>query len=181
MSSSSLPQHVINLLKSTKYVHLATCKDNIPHVSLMNYTFLQNKEDTEDIIIITTPKCTTKYDYMKHNPNVSLLVHDWMSTQATVDEQGEGTNKRRNSLYEFLTNLNKCEISRISVMMYGIAEEILPLSNEYSFLKSLHLNNASLDENSIKNYIKDEDTALFAIKTKSYKITDTDDNIKEYK
>lgn len=175
--STKLPESVTKLLNSTRYVHLATCLDNIPHVSLMNYTYYHGNED---YIIITTPKGTTKYENMVSNPNVSLLLHDWMSAKTTSEEPNEPVAKRRNSLYEFLTNLNKTEISRVSVMISGNAEEIPINSDIYDFYKSLHLNNSSIDKVQAENYIKDGNNALFVVKIEQCKVTDTDNNVEEF-
>lgn len=174
--STKLPEAVTKLLNSTRYVHLATCSDNMPHISLMNYTYYHG---SEDYIVVTTPKGTTKYEKMKANPNVSLLLHDWMSAK-TTEESSESSGTRRNSLYEFLTNLNKTEISRVSVMINGTANEVPADSENYKFYRSLHLNNSSIDKVQADNYIKDEDTALFIIKIEQCKVTDTDNNVKEY-
>lgn len=175
--STKLPNSVTKLLNSTRYVHLATCLHDIPHVSLMNYTYYHGNED---YVIVTTPKGTTKYENMTANPNVSLLLHDWMSAKTTTDDPSEATGKRRNSLYEFLTNLNKTEISRVSVMINGKAEEIAVDSENYNFYKSLHLNNSSIDQVQAENYIKDGNTALFVIKIDQCKVTDTENNVQEY-
>ncbi|CAG87987.1 DEHA2E10208p [Debaryomyces hansenii CBS767] len=175
--STKLPESVTKLLNSTRYVHLATCLDNIPHVSLMNYTYYHGNED---YIIMTTPKGTTKYENMVANPNVSLLLHDWMAAKTTSEDTSEATGKRRNSLYEFLTNLNKTEISRVSVMINGRAEELSVDAEKHNFFKSLHLNNSSIDEVQAENYIKDGNTALFIIKIDLCKVTDTENNVEEY-
>lgn len=175
--SDRLPESVTKLLNSTRYVHLSTCSNNIPHVSLMNYTYYRG--DT-DYIILTTPKGTTKYENMTTNPCVSLLVHDWMSAKSTTDESDTPKSERRNSLFEFLTNLNRTEISRVSVMIDGTAELVPSDSEKYTFYKSLHLNNSSIDQIQSKNYIQDDCNALFVIKIDRCKVTDTDNNVKEY-
>lgn len=169
-----LPDNVTSLLKSTRFVHLATCLNDIPHVTLMNYTYYH--KDQVDMIILTTPKDSIKYENMINNPNVSLLVHDWISAQASEKPQGE----RRNSLYELLANLNKNEISRVSVMLTGKAEYVDHDSESHEFYISLHQNNSKIDQVQAENYIKCADNALFVIKIDSCKVTDTNNKVEEY-
>lgn len=177
MPSEILPESVTSLLKSTRFVHLATCQNNIPHVSLMNYTYYRDSET--DYIIITTPKNTTKYENILANPNVSLLVHDWISAKASTEEPASSQG-RRNSLYELLTNLNRTEISSVSVMITGRAEILNQSLPKFEFYKSLHSNNSLIDQTQAKNYIECADNALVIISVISCKVTDTDNNIEEY-
>lgn len=173
--SQKLPDSVVKLLNSKRFVHLATCFDNVPHVSLMNYTYY-NKNGT-DHIIISTPTCTTKYKNIVSNPNVSLLVHDWVASNPT---SGEDSGKRRNSLFELLTNINRSEISSVSVMLNGTAEVVDKTSEDYEFLKSLHLNNSFIDKVQAENYITKDDNVLVLIIIKSCKVTDANDNVQLY-
>lgn len=171
----NLPDSVVKLLKSKRFVHLATCLNNVPHVSLMNYTYY-NKEGA-DYIIISTPTNTTKCKNIVSNPNVSLLVHDWVASNPTA---AEDTGKRRNSLFELLTNINKSEISSVSVMLDGDAKVVDKASDDYEFLKSLHLNNAFIDEIQAQNYITKDDNVLVLITIKACKVTDANDNVELY-
>lgn len=175
---SNLPDSVVKLLKSTRFVHLATSKNDIPHVSLMNYTYI-NRGDT-DYIITSSPKGTTKYENITSNPNVSLLVHDWISARAPEQEPSDLT--RRNSLYELLTNINKAEISSVSVMISGTAEILDPDTDHdrFLFFQSLHKNNDSIDTVQSKNYIERDNVALILIAVEGVKVTDTNDNVQEY-
>lgn len=151
----------------------------------MNYTYFRDPES--DYIIITTPRNTTKFENIIANPNVSLLVHDWISAKATTSQPEESrqdtastSSGRRNSLYELLTNLNKTEISSVSVMISGKAEILDPSSEKFDFYKSLHSNNSLIDQNQAKNYIECADNALIVIRIEGCKVTDTDNNIQEY-
>ncbi|CAK7894669.1 hypothetical protein CAAN1_02S03994 [[Candida] anglica] len=177
MPSELLPDSVTTLLKSSRFVHLATCLNNIPHVSLMNYTYY--RDSNGDYIIITTPQKTTKYNNMVLNPNVSILVHDWVSAKSNTSGE-DSTSGRRNSLYEMLTNMNRTEISSVSVMIDGKAEILKSDSEKFNFYKSLHLNNDSIDQVQAKNYIECEDNALVLIRIEGCKITDTENNIQQF-
>lgn len=167
-----LPESAIKLLKSTRFLHLATTHNDFPHVSLMNYTFYQ--ANGEDYVIITTPRDTTKYNNIKHNHRVSMLVHDWVSAKTEEDQP------RRNSLFELITNLNKAELNSVSVMLTGEAQIIGEADEKYTFLKSLHLNNDTIDPDQIEYYVRDDGNELVLISLKSCKITDTHNKIEEY-
>lgn len=171
----NLPESVVKLLKSKRFVHLATCLNNVPHVSLMNYTYFN--KDGKHQIVISTPTCTTKYKNIVSNPHVSLLVHDWVASNPTT---GEDSGKRRNSLFELLTNINKSEISSVSVMLDGDAEVVDKNDDKYEFLKSLHLNNSFIDDVQAQNYITKDDNALVLITINSCKVTDANDNVQLY-
>lgn len=171
-----LPEAATKLLKSTKFLHLATTHNDFPHISLMNYTFYQ--EGDVDYVIITTPRDSIKYENMINNPKVSMLVHDWVSSRNDDDKEP----KRRNSLFELITNLNKTELNSVSVMINGDATVISSQEDEsrYKFLKSLHLNNDSIDPEQIDHYVKDDTNELILISLNSCKITDTNNRIQEY-
>ncbi|ABN67102.1 predicted protein [Scheffersomyces stipitis CBS 6054] len=175
-----LPESVTTLLKSTRFIHLATSYEDIPHVSLMNYTYYHKNES--DYIIISTPKGTTKYDNMVHNPNVSILIHDWISAKTNSEANDSPASNRRNSLYELLANFNKNEIGRVSVTISGRAEILThdTEKDDYLFYKSLHLNNSKIDQVQAKNYIEDDDNALILVQIHGCKVTDTDNNVVEY-
>jgi nitroimidazol reductase NimA-like FMN-containing flavoprotein (pyridoxamine 5'-phosphate oxidase superfamily) len=58
-------------------LHLATCSDNIPHVSLMSYTYIpESPYNSSPVIVMTTNPASRKTTGILANPNVSLLVHD---------------------------------------------------------------------------------------------------------
>lgn len=178
----ALPESVTNLLKSSRFLHLATCSANIPHVSLMNYTYYHAGDG--DYLIISTPKTTTKYENIVANDNVSVLFHDWISAKNDAPEKSADSeaSPRRNSLYEILANINKSELSRVSVMISGKARILSRdvAGDQYEFYQSLHLNNTKIDEVQAKNYIECADNALVVIKIEGVKVTDTDNNIAEY-
>lgn len=174
----SLPESVTNLLKSTRFVHLATSLNDVPHVSLMNYTYYKGPD--HHCIIISTPTATTKYENMVSNPRVSVLVHDWISVKTEDKEVETPATGRRNSLYEMLANINKNELGRFSVMLVGEAEIVHQDSEKFPFYRSLHLNNSKIEQSQAKNYIEPDGNAIVVINIKSCKVTDTDNNIAEY-
>jgi nitroimidazol reductase NimA-like FMN-containing flavoprotein (pyridoxamine 5'-phosphate oxidase superfamily) len=75
--TTSLPPEVVQCLENARFLHLATCSDNMPHVSLMNYTYLPSSPYSRaPVIIMTTNLASKKMNNLASNPNVSLLVHD---------------------------------------------------------------------------------------------------------
>jgi nitroimidazol reductase NimA-like FMN-containing flavoprotein (pyridoxamine 5'-phosphate oxidase superfamily) len=75
--TASLPTEVVQCLENARFLHLATCADNVPHVSLMNYTYLPSSPYSQSpVIIMTTNPASKKMNNLANNPNVSLLVHD---------------------------------------------------------------------------------------------------------
>ncbi|CAG59741.1 uncharacterized protein GVI51_H00099 [Nakaseomyces glabratus] len=97
--SKKFPDDLIALIRSSKYVHVATCSKYCePSVSLMNYVYLEKPqlfseffcadlkgayEDSDGIdngyIIFATFDETEKIGNIRENPKVSLLFHDWIS------------------------------------------------------------------------------------------------------
>jgi nitroimidazol reductase NimA-like FMN-containing flavoprotein (pyridoxamine 5'-phosphate oxidase superfamily) len=83
--TASLPQEVVQCLENARFLHLATCSDNVPHVSLMNYTYLPSSPHSRSpVIIMTTNPASKKMNNLASNPNVSLLVHDCTSPSPTL-------------------------------------------------------------------------------------------------
>lgn len=58
------------LLQNESLCSLATCADNKPYLSLMNFTYVAD----ENRIILSSRKNTKKYSNIVKNKNISLLV-----------------------------------------------------------------------------------------------------------
>ena len=81
-TTNQLPSEVVQCLENARFLHLATCTDNIPHVSLMNYTYLPSTPySSAPVIVMTTNPASKKMNNLVVNPSVSLLVHDCTSPQ----------------------------------------------------------------------------------------------------
>lgn len=75
--TNTLPPEVVQCLENARFLHLATCSDNVPHVSLMNYTYLPSSPHScLPVIVMTTNPASKKMNNLVANPSVSLLVHD---------------------------------------------------------------------------------------------------------
>ncbi|EHK17017.1 uncharacterized protein TRIVIDRAFT_42384 [Trichoderma virens Gv29-8] len=149
--TSSLPTEVVQCLENARFLHLATCTDNVPNVSLMNYTYLPSSPySTSPVIIMTTNPASRKTTNITTNPNVSLLVHDWVShrppTQGRRLSGGSPGPEARSSLAALLLNLNTSAMSSISATIGGAAR-IAPIgSAEEKFYVEQHLENNTFEE-----------------------------------
>lgn len=146
--------HTINTQNTMLYkqLHLGTCTNNIPTVSLMNYTYLPSSQFTQSpTIIMTTNPASKKMANLRSNPNVSLLVHDWVSHRPPTTTQRRlsgGTNSvspTRSSLASLLLNLNTSAMSSISATINGSARLVQPGTDEEQFYRAAHLENNTFD------------------------------------
>ncbi|OTA97560.1 hypothetical protein M434DRAFT_391753 [Hypoxylon sp. CO27-5] len=147
---STLPPEVVQCLENARFLHLATCTDNQPHVSLMNYTYIPSSQySSAPVIVMTTNPSSKKTNNLVVNPNVSLLVHDWVShrppTQGRRMSGGSPGPEHRSSLASLLLNLNTSAISSISATINGTAELVARGSDEERFYRSQHLENNTFD------------------------------------
>ncbi|MFW6282105.1 MAG: pyridoxamine 5'-phosphate oxidase family protein [bacterium] len=65
-----IPKEIKNLLKNNKLCSMATCSDEQPYLSLMNYTYLES----ENMVILSSRKNSKKYSNIQKNKNISILV-----------------------------------------------------------------------------------------------------------
>ncbi|KAL7818424.1 hypothetical protein V8C26DRAFT_396194 [Trichoderma gracile] len=153
--TSTLPTEVVQCLENARFLHLATCTDNVPNVSLMNYTYLPSSPySSSPVIIMTTNAASRKTSNITTNPNVSILVHDWVShrpptTTTTAQGRrlsgGSPTPESRSSLATLLLNLNTSAVSSISATIGGAAR-IAPIgSAEEKFYLERHLENNTFE------------------------------------
>lgn len=159
--STSLPPEVVQCLKNARFLHLATISKPIesqdpptPHVSLMNYTFLPNYNDQGPVILMTTNTQSLKTQNLRHNPRVSVLVHDWSSHRPPTAAVEPGTGARsgsppatatRSSLASLLLNLNTSALSSISTTISGQARFVEAGSEEEKWCKEAHLQNNTFE------------------------------------
>ncbi|OJD18019.1 hypothetical protein AJ78_01911 [Emergomyces pasteurianus Ep9510] len=147
--ASSLPPEVISCLKNARFLHLATCDNLTPHVSLMSYTYLPSTPFTSNpTIIMTTNAASKKTLNLLSNPRVSLLVHDWVShrppTRSSNLMARDGSPPpaaTRSSLASLLLNINTSALSSISTTIIGEARFAEVGSAEEKWCKERHLEN----------------------------------------
>ncbi|KAK4649027.1 hypothetical protein QC763_115340 [Podospora pseudopauciseta] len=153
--TNSLPTEVVQCLENARFLHLATCHDNVPHVSLMNYTYLPSSPYGNNLpeIVMTTNPASKKMNNLAANPNVSLLVHDWVSHRPTTTSQSRrlsnGHSPARadppSSLAALLFNLNTSAVSSISATINGSARLVERGSEEEKYYQNIHLANNTFD------------------------------------
>ncbi|KAF2105210.1 hypothetical protein BDV96DRAFT_592893 [Lophiotrema nucula] len=151
---NALPEEVITCLQNARFLHLATCAHNTPHISLMNYTYLPSSPyAAAPTIVMTTPPASRKTRNLVANPRVSLLVHDWVSHRPPTLAQPRARSPspsppaarrpgpRAGSLAELLLGMNTASLSRISTTINGDAQIVAHGSEQESWYKAQHLAN----------------------------------------
>ncbi|SCV05128.1 LANO_0H00650g1_1 [Lachancea nothofagi CBS 11611] len=204
----SLPEHVLSLLKTSKYLHLATCSkpECIPSLSLMNYTYISpdrvyapegtehSSTDKCHYIIMATQRNTEKYENIIQNPQVSVLIHDWvtakklslrkssMSNTPTPSEpvQAEPAQTQNpdhpSRLLNLLQELNQSELSQMSATLRGHAEHLDASSDEFNYYEQ-----ELLKQNpDARVYTRGENVSVVKVKLVNAKVSDRDNNTKFY-
>ncbi|AET38500.1 pyridoxal 5'-phosphate synthase Ecym_2803 [Eremothecium cymbalariae DBVPG len=188
------PDHLIQLLKTSKYVHLATAApDGHPSIALMNYTYIPphkayQTDNVAPYIIFGTHVDTEKYHNIVANPHVSLLIHDWVTakklslkkysntntpTEGDVKSQDESGQSR---LLSLLQELNQVELSQMSASLRGLAEVVEPDSDESKFYEHVLLK-ANPDA---KCFIQGDDVVIVKVQVERAKISDNENNTSVY-
>lgn len=195
--TNRFPDHLINLIKTSKYVHLATCsKEAIPSVSLMNYTYIpadkafKGSNDCDgDYIIFATFKDTEKYENMSSNPVVSLLFHDWItannlsvrknSLSQTSTPDPVATTSISNypsKLLNLLQEMNQSELNEMSATLRGHAKIVDLNTEEFNYYKKLLLRTNP----DAHVFILGDDTSIIKVRIESAKVTDSENNTSIY-
>ncbi|KAI9050321.1 hypothetical protein LZ554_005488 [Drepanopeziza brunnea f. sp. 'monogermtubi'] len=193
-----LPAEVVQCLKNARFLHLATCTNLFPHVSLMNYTYLPSTPySSSPIIIMTTNPSSKKTLNLVSNPNVSLLVHDWVSHRPPTTNRRGSINDRtgspppeasRSSLASLLLNLNTSAMSSISATINGEAKLVERGTEEERYCKEMHLDNNTFTEGAggegepslwgetqdggREMYIEDEEVRVVVVRITDVRVSD---------
>lgn len=118
----------------------------------MSYTYLPSTPfDPCPTIIMTTNPSSRKTNHLLTNPQVSLLVHDWVSHRPPTRHSGDREGSpppaaTRSSLASLLFNLNTSALSSISTTITGSARFLEPGSEEETWCKARHLENNTFEE-----------------------------------
>jgi len=193
-TSSSLPTEVVQVLQHARYLHLATCTALMPHVSLMNYTYLPSTPySSHPTIIMTTNPTSKKTHNLVSNPNVSLLVHDWVShrprTASTNDRSASPPpSAPSSSLAELLLNLNTSELSSISTTINGVARIVQSGSEEERYLKERHVENNTFESSGWNPngdggggcYIQGEEVQVVVVDIKDGRVSDWKGEVRDW-
>ena len=68
-----LPDAVVKMLRAARLCTLATSTQAGPHLSLMNFTYYR----PDEVIIFCTRRNTKKYDQIRANREVAVLINDF--------------------------------------------------------------------------------------------------------
>lgn len=194
--NEQIPKDLLRLIKSSKYVHVATCSSNcVPSVSLMHYIFVSSTEifhkhehstsiDRNDYIIFTVFEKSVTFSNVMSNPNVALLFHDWItaknltlrkkSVHDNVDCSFVGSESTK--LNNFLRDLNQSELNQVSATVNGIADIVNPDCEESTYYRRLLLT-ANPDADI---FILGEETAIIKVKIQKIKVSDMENNTSIY-
>ncbi|KAI9903630.1 hypothetical protein N3K66_000159 [Trichothecium roseum] len=177
-STTRLPQEVVQCLENARFLHLATCSESVPHVSLMNYTYLPTSPFTDSpVIVMTTNPASRKTTSILANPNVSLLVHDWVSHRppghARRPSGGSPPREPQSSLAALLLNLNSSSISSISATIGGAARISASGSEEERYCLDQHLANHV-------HFVAGEEVSVIIVKIKDVRISDFKGTVRDW-
>lgn len=208
-ASTVLPPDVSQCLKNARFLHLATVNSSdpsqpMPHVALMNYTFLPSYNDEGPVIIMTTNAQSLKTKNLHTNPRVSILVHDWVShrppTAATLGGDRSGSPPAaatRSSLATMLLNLNTSALSSISATIAGNARIVPAGSEEEKWCKEAHLANHTFEgqlsteagffkpqneesQNNAGGYIEGDDVRVVVVPIREGRTSDFKGGVKDW-
>ena len=129
----------------------------------MNYTYLgpSTRPPTPStstlprgpMIIMTSNPSSKKTANLLLNPNVSLLVHDWVSSRPPHVCPSEGGGRERSpagarssSLATMLMQMNSAAVSSISATMNGSATVLEPGTEEDKWCREQHLANNTFED-----------------------------------
>ncbi|KAK8043427.1 hypothetical protein PG993_005857 [Apiospora rasikravindrae] len=127
---TSLPPEVVQCLDNARFLHLGTCTNNQPHVSLMNYTYLPSSPySTEPTIIMTSNPSGIPPPPDPRPPPLRRLPGP----------------EHRSSLASLLQDMNASAISSTSATMNGVATLIPTGSDEERYYREQHLENNTFD------------------------------------
>mmetsp|Transcript_22575 Transcript_22575/g.50941 ORF Transcript_22575/g.50941 Transcript_22575/m.50941 type:complete len:220 (-) Transcript_22575:121-780(-) len=89
------PREIVTLLDSASLCYLSTTLDNAPHLSLMNFTYVRERE----LLVFTTRRDTKKCDNLLMNPRVAILLHDFPHLRKDRELKGAGSGSFSITLY----------------------------------------------------------------------------------
>lgn len=101
------PQQIRDVLSKSRLAYLSTVDSYMSssHLSLMRFTYLSDADDGE-VVVMSTNRKTKKFDMLKAQRGVALLVHDFLSTD---DDKGSNAVGGGGGLYSITLNGN-CRI-----------------------------------------------------------------------
>ena len=154
------PASVVALLHSSALCYLSTVADGAPHLSLMNFTYLQDEEK----IIMTTRRDTTKFEALLRLPRVAMLIHDFPAEHESRRQGQEGTLSRAE---------NKVTHGKtFSITLYGHVRE--EAGAEAERLRSAHLKRHG---STMEQFICGENIAVIGVTVDMARICNDQDEV----
>lgn len=207
--TTALPSEVVQCLENARFLHLGTCTNNQPHVSLMNYTYLPSSPYTSfPAVVMTTKPASKKCENLVANPNVSLLVHDWVSHRPPTTtsrrlsgvSNSDGPEYPRSSLASLLVSLNTSSISSISATINGKARLVERGTEEEKYYREKHLENNTFEEGGSsmgrlreggrwerereneagRCFVEDEEMSVIVVRIEDVRVSDWKGEIREW-
>ncbi|SIR17593.1 pyridoxamine 5'-phosphate oxidase family protein [Halanaerobium kushneri] len=129
-----ISKEIKTLLKNNKLCSMATCWNQKPYLSLMNFTYLEK----ENIVILSSRKNSKKYNNIQKNKNISLLVSsDSLNKSATFLGTAQIiTLEDEKEEYYRKIHLKNCEMPQfilgenINLIIFNIEEVIISDSQD---------------------------------------------------
>ena len=150
-----LPHPIPEVLDSTCLAYLATSSELSPHLSLMRFSFCKSLSKAGgEVVVMSTQRNTKKYEMLKRNENVALLVHGFQS-----DRDSDGENYDR---------------QRFSITLNGVVrEEEGPLAEQY---RAIHLSRNP----KFSQFIVGADVAIITVELSSARVCDVNDRVRHW-
>lgn len=164
----------------------------------MNYTFLEASIPrlpslpTGPVIIMTTNPSSRKTLNLISNPNVSLLVHDWVSHRPpnTSQQQQRSVSPPRapqtSGLASLLMGMNTSALGSISATVNGLARVLESGSEEEKWCQTRHMaNNTFEDEEGAQNPAPQqggevEDVRVVVVRIRDGRIADRKGGVRDW-
>mmetsp|Transcript_60386 Transcript_60386/g.107576 ORF Transcript_60386/g.107576 Transcript_60386/m.107576 type:complete len:243 (-) Transcript_60386:76-804(-) len=110
------PPELVQLLESTSLCYLSTSglgdspeAAGDPHLSLMLFTYYNDEEDRE-VIIMTTRRDTKKLQNILANPKAAILLHDFPAAKGDFEDTGSPNGGRKYSRTSSITVYGKMRV-----------------------------------------------------------------------
>lgn len=157
---------------------------------------------------MTTNPSSKKTDNLVANPNVSLLVHDWVSHRPPTNNAARSTSPEgrrnpgaRSSLATLLMGMNTSAMGSISATINGTAEVLPQGSDEEKWCKTQHLENNTFEHDAQQQphsilssspsqglredggrgtFIEDEEVRVVVVRIKEGRIADWKGGVKDW-
>ncbi|KAK6341998.1 hypothetical protein TWF730_001480 [Orbilia blumenaviensis] len=172
-----LPPEVLSCLNNARFLHLATCTSTLrPHIALMNYTYIPptktftntalptavSSTSGPGVIIMLLSPTTKKLQNITSNPQVSLLVHDWISQRPpTASGPSSPVTTSLSPLAQFLQNMNSSELQSYSHTVRGFARILNAGSDEEEYYRGVHKEANKFE--GAKCYVEGEEGSVFVV------------------